>query len=395
MVPFLELFWMLFFLIPFASAEQIPDYNNPYSPILTDQEVYSWTDKIHITIIAPSWNANRNIHDDIGADPGHFIKISTRDSFLEPYRLTETNINNGIFTGEVILTGFLYDVDGDGTFDTVPKTSGNGPTNGFLETKHDSAITISFEFADRVIVTHSVMVSWNIGTIRFLEDGNTSGDNITVQIVDADMNLNPESIDSVTFGVYSDSDVAGLDIVAIETHEDSGMFEANILFSSVNESSGNRLFSKPGDQIFAIYEDRTLPSPHNIDDELEIIAQTSFISDTMYTNRATINSVQFSDGLGNNIELTSNQQIQIVASITNNQDFIQPFTYFVQVKNNDGILEQLSWFSGTLQPNDTLSASQSWIPANPGAYTVESFMWESIPSMNPLSVSTSTDVIVK
>ena len=50
----------------------------------------------------------------------------------------------------VILTGFLHDADGDGDFDTTPKTSGTGPTNGFLETERDDAITVSFEFTEKM-----------------------------------------------------------------------------------------------------------------------------------------------------------------------------------------------------------------------------------------------------
>ena len=49
-----------------AFAETIPDYTNPYAPIFTDKEVYTWTDKIRITIVAPSWNADRHGIDSIG-----------------------------------------------------------------------------------------------------------------------------------------------------------------------------------------------------------------------------------------------------------------------------------------------------------------------------------------
>ena len=44
----------------------------------------------------------------------------------------------------MILTGFTHDADGDGDFDTTPRTSGNGPTSGFLEVDRDSSISISF-----------------------------------------------------------------------------------------------------------------------------------------------------------------------------------------------------------------------------------------------------------
>ena len=57
----------------------------------------------------------------------------------------------GIFTGEVTLTGFAHDADGDGDIDIIPRTIGNGPTGGFLESDRDSATTISFEFTDEIV----------------------------------------------------------------------------------------------------------------------------------------------------------------------------------------------------------------------------------------------------
>ena len=40
------LYWLILISIIFipASAEKIPDYDNPYAPIFTDKSVYSWTD---------------------------------------------------------------------------------------------------------------------------------------------------------------------------------------------------------------------------------------------------------------------------------------------------------------------------------------------------------------
>ena len=123
----------LFLIFTPVYGESIPDYGKPYAPIFTDKSVYSWTDKIIISVMAPSWNSNPNQIDSIGHLESHSIKISSGEYSLKPYRLTETNSNSGIFSGEIILTGFLHDVDGDGIFDTNPRTTGNGPTNGFLQ----------------------------------------------------------------------------------------------------------------------------------------------------------------------------------------------------------------------------------------------------------------------
>ena len=249
-----------------ASAEPIPDYRNPYAPIFTDKEVYTWTDKIRITIVAPSWNVDRYGIDSIGTQEGHLIKISTSDKELEPYKLAETEPSSGTFSGEVILTGFSHDVDGDGKSDTNPRTIGNGPTGGFLETERDGGITISFEFADGVVLTQSVKVSWNIGNVKFMKPDYAIGETAIIRVVDIDMNLNPEAGDQGEVEVSSDSDGAGILVNVIETSDDSGLFEAAISFTQNQASSGNRLFANPGDSLYVKYDDYTLPSPYSISD---------------------------------------------------------------------------------------------------------------------------------
>ena len=123
-------------LLP-AFGETNPVYDEPYSPIFTDKSIYSWTEKIKITIISPSWNSNKHSIDSIGNVDSHSIKVATSEDSLKSYKLTETSANSGIFSGEVTLTGFAHDADGDGDIDTMPRTIGNGPTGGFLESDTD------------------------------------------------------------------------------------------------------------------------------------------------------------------------------------------------------------------------------------------------------------------
>ena len=294
------LFFVLFPLILFpAFGQSAPDYDNPYSPIFTDKPVYSWTDKMKITIISPSWNSDKHLIDAIGGTEDHPIKISTSEHSLEPYRFTETDVNSGIFTAEVILTGFSHDVDGDGDADTTPRTIGSGPTSGFLEVDRDSAITISFEFADGVVLVESVPVSWNIGTINFSEDLFYLENPAMIRVVDLDMNLNPEALDHLALQVSSDSDSAGIEVNAIETTENSGSFIATISLSQNSPSSGNRLYSVPGDEIFAKYDDYTLPKPYSKSDNLQVNAFARVDSSISPIDRIKNSPISFSDGLGN------------------------------------------------------------------------------------------------
>ena len=375
--------YLFFIIVPLilfpAFGESIPDYDKPYSPIFTDKPLYSWTDKIKMTIIAPSWNTDRDLIDSIGNTQDHPIKISTREHSLEPYRFTETDVNSGIFTAEVILTGFAHDVDGDGNIDTTPRTTGTGPTSGFLEVGRDSAVTISFEFADGVILTESAPVRWNIGTIQFTQEVFLLDETVTVRIIDSDMNLNPEALDHIPIQISSDSDIAGFEIDGIETSESSGMFVATFSLSQSSTTSGSRLYSIPGDKISAKYDDYTLPKPYSISDNLALETFALVDSSIPPIDRIDNLPIKFSDALGNSLESFSpDNSLQIVGTIVNPNEFDQKFVYLIQVKNENNIVESISWVQGELSSGQSLDVSQSWIPKNSGNYNIETFVWNSL-----------------
>ncbi len=391
-----QLFLIFAIIFPLAYAEQIPDYYKPYSPIFTDKSVYTWTDKIKITILAPSWNTDRHLIDYIGDTKSHPIKISTGSNSLEPYRFAETGVNTGIFTAEVTLTGFRHDADGDGDIDTTPRTLGNGPTSGFLEVDRDSAITISFEFADGVVLVESVLTTWNLGNVQFSENNFLSDRPALIRVIDPDLNLNPEALDQIPIQVFSDSDVAGIEVSGIETSESSGVFVATITFTQNLSSSGNRLLALPGDEIYAKYDDHTLPKPYSTSDNLEIITLAKVESSIPSLEKLTNSQITLTDSSGKPLKsFPANKRIQIVGTITNEQTFNQKFVYLVQIKNHDNSVVSLSWMSGELSGYQNLDVSQSWLPKNSGTFFIETYVWNSLEDQIPLSQFTSTSVTIE
>ncbi len=392
----LKLFLLFAIILPSVYAEQIPDYYKPYSPIFTDKPIYSWTDKIKITILAPSWNTDRHLIDSIGDTESHPIKISTGSNSLEPYRFVETGVNTGIFTAEVTLTGFRHDADGDGDIDTTPRTLGNGPTSGFLEVERDSAITISFEFADGVVLVESVLTTWNLGNVQFSENNFLSDRPALIRVIDPDLNLNPEALDQIPIQVFSDSDVAGIEVSGIETSESSGVFVATITFTQNLSSSGNRLLALPGDEIYAKYDDHTLPKPYSTSDNLEIITFAKVESSIPSLEKLTNSQITLTDSSGKPLKsFPANNRIQIVGTITNEQTFNQKFVYLVQIKNHDNSVVSLSWMSGELSGYQNLDVSQSWLPKNSGTFFIETYVWNSLEEQIPLSQFTSTSIFIE
>ncbi|MEX0861498.1 hypothetical protein [Nitrosopumilus sp.] len=88
------------------------------------------------------------------------------------------------------------------------------------------------------------------------------------------------------------------------------------------------------------------------------------------------------------------EQIMIMADISNNQETQQNFAYITQVRNNDDIVISLSWLTGSLSPRQSFSPAQSWIPHESGVYHIQVFVWESIDNPNALSPPLSMTVNV-
>ncbi|WP_428326837.1 hypothetical protein [Nitrosopumilus sp.] len=79
------------------------------------------------------------------------------------------------------------------------------------------------------------------------------------------------------------------------------------------------------------------------------------------------------------------EQIMIVADVSNNQDVPQNFAYLTQVTNDKDVVISLSWLTGSLSPRQSFSPAQSWTPAEPGTFHIQVFVWESIDNPEALS----------
>lgn len=366
-----------------------------------DQKVYTWTDKVFITIVAPDHNFDSNLIDEIGNTADDKITVSTRSDDLKEYKLVETGTDTGIFTGEVILTGFsTHDADGDGTTGDAsgtgptPATDG-GPTDGLLPADDDDGLTVSFEFTEDETVVGSALIRWNIGEVQFLEASYPATGQGVVRVVDPDMNLKPESVDNFDIDVWSDSDAGGIDLTVTETNEATGIFEGAVFFTVTDESSGHRLRVAEGDTVTAEYEDNTLPSPYTTADELEIAATTFIGSIVPPLERAPASNPRVVDAFGNELdEVNVDQQVQITADLANGQDRDQSFAYLVQIQDEDGVTVSLSWITGSLAPGQSLNPAQSWTPTSPGSYNVQIFVWESVDNPDALSPPVSTTITV-
>jgi hypothetical protein len=363
------------------------------SPIQFDKKVFSWTDRVNITVYAPDFNSDPNLIDTIGDTQDDKVTVCTTGHCI-PYRLVETGVNTGIFSGYVDLTGDPSQkgpigVDGNGENPSGIMSTCNticGPTDGMLPSTGNDGISVSFEYSRDQTVTGSALIRWHIGEIQWLQPNYPSNGQGVLQIVDPDMSLNPDAINKFDTSVWSDSDSGGTKITMTETDVGSGIFQGTVDFTTQYPSSGNRLHVSDGDTVTGEYIDRTLPPPYSSTDQSQLLATTTIGTILPPLERVPISNARMIDSTGKTLDkVMMDQQVQIVSDVTNKVNKDQAFAYLVQIQDNSGITLSLSWITGSLLPNQNMSLSQSWIPKSSGTYTAQIFVWQGVTNPDALS----------
>ena len=240
-----------------------------------DQKVYSWSDKVHIAVVASDFIRDPNKIERIGNDPKGIISIKTRMGRIDNYELVETGSGTGIFSGEIRLTGFQYDKLTPDTVNNFGKTFGKGSKGGMIACNSDDAISIEFTTKTETIVG-SALIRWSIGEIQWMKPTYSLADVGSIVVIDPDMNFNPNLIEIFKIRVWSDSDPVGTEILVVETGPEKGIFAGNIMFDT-KTVDGVSLKVSPGDSVVAEYVDYTLPDPYNQGDSLTITATAEII----------------------------------------------------------------------------------------------------------------------
>ncbi len=103
-----------------------------------DKKVYSPSEKVYITIIAPDFSSDSDKINEIGRNPESIVTIRTSKDKIEKYQLVETGPGTGFFTGEIQLEQIVSN----------SKSKGTGPTDGKLLCGNEDFIEVSFRMFD-------------------------------------------------------------------------------------------------------------------------------------------------------------------------------------------------------------------------------------------------------
>lgn len=124
------------------------------------------------------------------------------------------------------------------------------------------------------------------------------------------------------------------------------------------------------------------------------LAAATLQFDVRATGKAVVGNLRLVDPTGARLnDIFVGQQVLVQADVKNILDERQQFAYLVLIKDINGFTVSLSWITGTLPPDEMLSAAQSWVPNEAGSFSVEVFLWENVANPVPLTTRVPTTTI--
>lgn len=101
------------------------------------------------------------------------------------------------------------------------------------------------------------------------------------------------------------------------------------------------------------------------------------------------------DSSGNKVaEIFTGQEVSIQLTIISKGNSERPYVYIVLIKDHSGFTEQLSWTSGIVKQNETVTASVPWKPEKTEDYTTVIFVWDNLEKPEVFDIIRVTTVTV-
>ena len=218
--------------------------------------------KIHVTYKGPfSWVKNMEPRFEIVPTRAQsYAEIKTDESFSQ-YTVWKGHINT--------LHGTIH-VSEDSPFDAIFLSVSFDGDIRFDEqaTSVDPDSTVSLRIGElQQDITDEP--TFHEGHVEWMSRCYMIGSDITVRVIDPDMNNDPQRIEEVNITVWSDNDDREVTYVATETDNDTGVFDSKIFFTTTDSSPGKRIRAIDGSIIHAKYVDYTFSDSYKAIDMID------------------------------------------------------------------------------------------------------------------------------
>lgn len=92
--------------------------------------------------------------------------------------------------------------------------------------------------------------------------------------------------------------------------------------------------------------------------------------------------------------VTTGQQVIVSTTVQSNANDTRDYVVIIEIRNSNGITENLNWQSGRLEPRGMNQVGVSWIPSEAGAYEIRTFVLSELknPQLYSAVITSKIDV---
>ena len=331
---------------------------------------------------------------EVGPDGKIYVKLVDPDlmtTAASSVQLTQVTSNG---TGDIEKPYASNGTTSTGTYwfgITMARSTGS-PTDEDGTLHVNASDTIYFYYSDTAdvsgtlqVVKAQLTVKTESGAITTDKANYLVGDFAEITVVDLDANTNPDTKQSITVKVITDSWEIGTSITLQETEADSNTFTGKIEFiaTTLGVPTNSQVSATVGDVVTIKYTDTLCDN--NKKCTIELV--TKIGQALSKTEQVPAGTPEIVDTEGNAFASPSVGDIVIVqASITNDDDVAHTVTFLVQIKNSGGEVINLGWVRDIeLSTDESQTPGLSWLPDSAGTYTAEVYVWTSISEAEALS----------
>jgi len=328
-------------------------------------------DRVVITITASQENNDAFRSDIIFVS----VKRQSAATGITSYKLVETGVNTGVFTGYIELQGMSG------------KDGGVGPRDGTLQIDIGDSLSVSY-----AALTANVPIQYHEGKIFWDKTKHVIGEKAKLHVIDTDMNKDADRIDVIHVQLLISN--AKVEVDLRESDVDTGLFVGEIPFVDINTPlKAGEVRVKSGDTVTAVYNDETAPASSiqaagltgNI---LPVKASTTIgsVPELVGTKRVVQTESKLIDENGKEVVRAKFRgSYKIESKVYNNTTQSLTFEFIVQIRDEQGITQFLEFVTQSVGPNESITPAIDWQAIGKGKYTVEIFAWQNLEVPSALS----------
>jgi hypothetical protein len=370
-----------------------------------DRQSYGTTSYVYISVVDQDANLNPTVRDEFTVDPGNAPNADMLDlsggTFEDIVVFRETGDNTAVFEGRYRLGESIL-VESESLVLTLFGKANYEATLASPENDSNEIDEVSFTVGNS---QGTVDIGGGMETEPtqdpILESDKQSyslGENVHIVLTDPDANANSGIAETMLLLVSSGE--SSIEIAAIETGPDTGIFEGTFLLA--NETSEEVGEIRVAGTALIIYKD---VRPADYFDRLqagEDPARDFLLEiDVELPVRTGIEAVGIKaptvrDVAEGGPPYSAGSTLTLSTEVTNNNEFDQPFALIIEVRDSDGTTLYLALHSGILEPSGTTDIGVSWLPSQGGAYQIRTFVLSGIGSgVEVLSPVAASEVVVR